>query len=86
MSTISPPAPYTPPPAVPYTPPHVVDDDGDYEYYWSRGGVDIRIPRWIAEIIDVPLMVRLEIFLVGVCMGLIIAALALIIGFYTALG
>lgn len=65
-------------------PSHVIDDDEGYEYYWSAGGVDFRIPRWLAEIVDVPLVVRWEIFLVGVCTGLIIAALAVLIAFAVA--
>lgn len=79
MPTISSPAPDT-------TAPRVIDDDGDYEYYWSRGDVDVPIPRWLAEIVDVPGIVRLEIFLIGVCTGLIVAALALLIAFWVALG
>ena len=64
--------------------PRVVDDDGDYEYFWSGGGLEIRIPRWLAEIVDVPLIVRIEIFMIGVCSGLLIAALAVVIAFYSA--
>lgn len=65
-------------------PSHVIDDDEDYEYYWSTGGVDFRIPRWLAEIVDVPLVVRWELFLIGVCFGLILAALAVLIAFAMA--
>jgi len=65
-------------------PPRVIEDEDDYQYYWSTGGVDIPVPRWLAEILDVPLMVRIEIFLVGVCVGLILAAIAVIISFYSA--
>lgn len=79
MPSISPPAPYT-------TAPRVIDDDADYEYFWSRGGVDVPIPRWLAEIVDVPGIVRLEIFLIGVCTGLVVAAVALLIAFWVALG
>jgi hypothetical protein len=64
----------------------VIDDDGDYEYFWSRGDVDVPIPRWLAEIVDVPGIVRLEIFLIGVCTGLVVAAVALLIAFWVALG
>lgn len=64
--------------------PRVIDDDGDYEYFWSSGGLDFRIPRWLAEIIEVPLIVRMEIFMVGVCTGLILAAIAVAIAFYSA--
>jgi len=79
MPTMTPPAPYTPAG-------RVVDDETEYQYYWSRGGVDIPIPRWLAEIMDVPFMVRLEIFFIGLCLGLVIAALAFVIGFFSAYG
>jgi len=79
MPTISPPVPYT-------DAPRVVDDEEDYEYFWSLGGADFRIPRWLAEIVDVPLILRLEIFLIGVCTGLVLAAIVLLIAFYVALG
>lgn len=62
----------------------VIDDDDDYDYFWSAGGIDFRIPRWLGEILDVPLLVRWEIFLFGVCVGLILAALAVLIAFYSA--
>ena len=62
----------------------VIDDDGDYEYYWSVGGADFRIPQWLAEILDVPLIVRWEIFLVGFCSGLVVAAAAVLIAFFSA--
>ena len=64
--------------------PRVIDDDDDYEYFWSGGGLEIRIPRWLAEIVDVPLIVRIEIFMIGVCSGLVVAALAVVIAFYSA--
>ncbi len=64
--------------------PRAFDDDGDYDYYWSFLGLDIRIPRWFAEIVDVPLIVRWEIFLVGVCTGLVIAAAAVLVAFLSA--
>lgn len=62
----------------------VNDDDDDYEYFWSAGGVEFRIPRWLGEILEVPLVVRWELFLFGVCTGLILAALAVLIAFYSA--
>ena len=62
----------------------MIDDDEDIEYYYSAAGVDFRIPRWLGEILDVPLLVRWELFLFGVCAGLILAALALLIAFYSA--
>lgn len=63
----------------------VIDDEEDYEYFWSTGGLDFRIPRWLAEILDVPLIVRVEIFMVGVCSGLLLGALAVVIGLYSAM-
>lgn len=70
---------------LPSDPPRrVYEDEEDYQYYWSPGGMDIPVPRWLAEILDVPLIVRIEIFLVGVCVGLILAAIAVIISFYSA--
>lgn len=72
------------PPNQPDPPPRVVDDDDDFDYYWSGGGLDIPIPRWLAEILDVPLMVRWELFLVGFCAGLIVAAITVVISFYSA--
>jgi len=62
------------------------EHDGDYEYFWTRGELEIPIPRWLAEIVDVPLGVRLEIFAGGICAGLLLAAVALTIGFYLAMG
>lgn len=76
-------APSSPAPSAPE--PRVADDDDEYDYYWSPGGLDIRVPRWLAEILDVPLAVRLEIFLVGVCAGLIMGAIAVLVAFYTAI-
>jgi hypothetical protein len=70
--------------APPHAPPPVADDDGDYRYYWSGAGVDVPIPRWLAEIVEIPFMVRFEIFVVGVCTGLIIGALAVLIGYYAS--
>lgn len=61
-----------------------IDDDSDYSYYWSFGDVDVPIPRWLAEILDVPLIVRWELFLFGFCAGLIAAAVAVLIAFFSA--
>lgn len=66
--------------APPQAPPRVYDDDDDYQYYWF----DIPIPRWLGEIVEIPLLVRFEIFFAGVCTGLIIAALAVLIGYSAA--
>lgn len=68
---------------LPSAPQRLVDDD--YEYFWSAGGVEFRIPRWLGEIIEVPLVVRLEVFLFGVCTGLILAALSVLVAFYSAI-
>jgi hypothetical protein len=64
--------------------PRAFDDDGDYEYVWTIGGVDVPIPRWLAEIVEVPLIVRWEIFLVGVCTGLILALAVVIVAMFSA--
>jgi len=79
MSTVSPPIPYAPSPST-------VADDDDYDYFWTVGGIDVPIPRWWAEIIDVQPMVRVEIFLFGLCSGLFIAAAAVLLAFYFAVG
>jgi hypothetical protein len=79
MPTISPPVPYA-------DASRVVDDDDDYAYFWTLAGLDVPIPRWLAEIVDVPLMLRLEIFLAGFCAGLLVAAVTLLIAFVVALG
>ncbi|MBA3747654.1 MAG: hypothetical protein H0W96_09220 [Solirubrobacterales bacterium] len=50
--------------------------DEDYDYYW--GGV--RMPLWIALIWNVPWRQRLDIFVVGFLVGLIIAGVALLWG------
>lgn len=61
-----------------------MNDDVEYEYVWSSGGVDVPIPRWLAEILEVPLAVRFELFLMGVCTGLILAAIAVFGAFFSA--
>ncbi|MDQ3722138.1 MAG: hypothetical protein M3376_03515 [Actinomycetota bacterium] len=75
MSTIASPVPHA----------QQVDDD-DYEYVWSAGGLDLPLPRWLADIVDVQPMVRLEIFLFGLCAGLVIALITLFAAFYFAAG
>ena len=73
------------PPWIPSGPgARAVHDEGDYDYYWSVAGFDIPIPRWLAEIIEVPLIVRFEIFFVGVCTGLLLALAAVLIAFFSA--
>ncbi len=74
MPTVSSPAQYSP---------HV-DDDDDYSYVWSAGALEIPIPRWLAEIMEVNVWVRLELLLIGFCMGLIVAVVAVLIGFSAA--
>ena len=61
-----------------------MDDEVEYEYVWSGGGLDIPVPKWMAEILDVPLFVRFELFLLGVCTGLILAAIAVFAAFFSA--
>ena len=64
--------------------PYIMEDDSDYAYYWSFGDLDVPIPRWLAEILDVPLVVRWELFLVGFCAGLVAAAVSVLIAFFSA--
>ena len=78
MSTFSPPVTHA-------RPPEAAEAD-DYSYVWSRGGLEIPVPNWLADIAEVPLTVRLELFLVGVCVGVILAAIATLFGFYLAMG
>jgi len=51
--------------------------DEDYEYYWGS----VRIPLWIALIWQVPWRQRLDIFVIGLIVGLVISGLALFWGF-----
>lgn len=46
--------------------------DEDYDYYWG----DWRIPLWIALIWQVPWRQRLDIFVIGFIVGLVIAGVA----------
>ena len=73
-------------PHYPTTPttPWVADDDDDYDYYWTGGGIEFPIPRWLAEIIDVPAIVRWEIFMIGFVVGLIVAAFVVLIAVASA--
>jgi hypothetical protein len=50
--------------------------DEDFDYYW--GGV--RIPLWIALILNVPRRQQFDILLIGFMIGLIVAALAVLWG------
>ncbi|HUR85874.1 MAG TPA: hypothetical protein VMY78_11050 [Solirubrobacteraceae bacterium] len=72
MPTVSSPAPYSP------------HDDEDFSYVWSAGSLEIPIPRWLAEIMEVYVWVRLELLLIGFCAGLIVAMVAVLIGFSAA--
>jgi hypothetical protein len=64
----------------------IVIDDGAYDYFFTLGSVDVPIPQWLAEIVDVPLIVRFELFLFGFCSGLIIAATTLLLAIYVTVG
>ena len=54
--------------------------DEDYDYYWG----DIRMPLWIALILQVPWRQRLDIFVIGFIVGLIIAGIAVLWGLVLA--
>jgi hypothetical protein len=56
------------------------DDHGDYEYYWGP----VRVPRWLAEILEVPWRQQVDILLFGFLVGLIVAAVALVWGLMLA--
>ena len=72
------PAPITPPgadeqPAARYDgAPERDQYDEDYDYYWG----DWRVPLWIALIRQVPWRQRLDIFVIGFIVGLVIAGVA----------
>ncbi len=51
--------------------------DEDYEYYWGN----VRIPLWMALIWQVPWRQRLDIFVIGFIVGMVVAGLALLWGF-----
>ncbi len=46
--------------------------DEDFDYYWG----DWKIPLWIALIMQVPWRQRLDIFVIGFIVGLVIAGVA----------
>jgi len=46
--------------------------DEDFDYYWG----DWRVPLWIALIMQVPWRQRLDIFVIGFIVGLVIAGIA----------
>jgi hypothetical protein len=50
--------------------------DEDFDYYWG----DIRLPLWIALILQVPWRQRLDIFVIGLIVGLSVAGIALLWG------
>jgi hypothetical protein len=50
--------------------------DEDYDYYWG----EFRIPLWLALIWNVPWRQRLDIFVIGFLLGLVIAGVALLWG------
>ena len=47
--------------------------DEDFDYYWG----DWKIPLWIALIMQVPWRQRLDIFVIGFIVGLVIAGIAM---------
>jgi hypothetical protein len=58
-------------------PPEVADPyDEEFDYYWG----DIRLPLWIALILQVPWRQRLDIFVIGLIVGLTVAGIALLWG------
>ena len=46
--------------------------DEDYDYYWG----EFRIPLWMALIWQVPWRQRLDIFIIGFIIGMVIAGVA----------
>lgn len=50
--------------------------DEDFDYYWG----DFRMPLWIALILQVPWRQRLDIFVIGLIVGLSVAGIALLWG------
>ena len=54
--------------------------DEDYDYYW--GGM--RMPLWIALILQVPWRQRLDIFVIGFIVGLVVAGIAVLWGLVLA--
>ncbi len=60
-------------PAAPYAgPPERDRYDEDFDYYWGNW----RVPLWIALIMQVPWRQRLDIFVIGFIVGLVIAGIA----------
>jgi hypothetical protein len=59
-------------PAVRYDGPEPDQYDDDFDYYWG----DWKIPLWIALIWQVPWRQRLDIFVIGFIVGLVIAGVA----------
>ena len=47
--------------------------DEDFDYYWG----DWKVPLWIALIMQVPWRQRLDIFVIGFIVGLVIAGVAM---------
>ena len=54
--------------------------DEDFDYYWG----DFRLPLWFALIWQVPWRQRLDIFVIGFVVGLIIAGIAVFWGLLLA--
>jgi hypothetical protein len=57
------------------------DDDVDYQYFWTRGDVDVPIPLWIAEILELRRGLAVELFLAGLFVGIVVVGLAVLVGF-----
>ncbi|MGI8730630.1 MAG: hypothetical protein ACR2LK_11690 [Solirubrobacteraceae bacterium] len=51
--------------------------DEDFDYYWAG----VRLPLWIALIWQVPWRQRLDIFVIGFIIGMVVAGAALLWGF-----
>jgi hypothetical protein len=50
--------------------------DEDFDYYWG----DIRLPLWIALILQVPWRQRLDVFVIGFIIGLVVSGVAVLWG------
>ena len=75
------------PPSQGYRPPETpyvdrVNDpyDDDYDYYWGN----VRVPLWIALIMQIPWRQRLDVFVIGFIVGLIVAGVAVLWGLVLA--
>lgn len=55
-------------------------DEEDYDYYWAG----IRVPDWLASILDVPWRQQVDLLLIGFVIGLVVAGLAVVWGLMLA--